>query len=85
MLNNKIFLSVVGPVVFAGVLFLGNQVYATNLAHTTFERYYEYRGCTELLDRTDTYGDCKLADGKTIRLVLINDKWYLEGDGPGVW
>ncbi len=61
------------------------QVYATNLAHTTFERYYAFRGCTELVDKTDTSAHCKLKDGSTIKLVLINNKWYLDGDGPGIW
>jgi hypothetical protein len=66
-------------------VFLAYQVYATNLAHTTFDRYYAFRGCVQLVDKTDTYGDCKLADGQTIKLVLINNKWYLDGDGPGIW
>lgn len=71
--------------VVIGGAFLAYQAYRTNLAHTTFERYYAFRGCTELIDRTATYADCKLANGQTIRMVLLNDRWYLEGDGPGVW
>lgn len=71
--------------IILGAAFAGYQVYKTNLAHTTFERYYAFRGCKELVDKTDTYGDCKLADGQTIKIVLINGRWYLDGDGPGVW
>ena len=56
-----------------------------NLAHSTFDNYYAFRGCVQLIDRTDTYGDCKLADGSTIKIVLINGSWYLDGDGPGIW
>jgi hypothetical protein len=69
----------------AGGSLVAYQVYTTRQAHTTFERYYAFRGCVQLIDKTDTYGDCKLANGQTIRLVLIDGKWYLEGDGPGIW
>lgn len=71
-------------VIIAGA-FLASQVYTTYEAHTTFEKYYAFRGCTQLIDRTATYGDCTLAGGASIRIVLINGKWYLQGDGPGVW
>ena len=72
-------------ILIVGGVFVTYQVYVTNLAHTTFDRYYAFRGCVELIDKTDTYGDCKLANGQTIKLVLINNKWYLDGDGPGIW
>ena len=65
--------------------FIAYQVYATHLAHTTFDRYYTFRGCIELIDKTDTYGDCRLSSGQIIKIVLINGKWYLNGDGPGMW
>ena len=71
--------------VVVGGMCVAYQVYATRLAHTTFERYYAFRGCVQLVDRTDTYGDCKLANGQTIKLVLIDGAWYLDGDGPGIW
>lgn len=79
---------VVSIIIVLGIIgaeFIVYQVYTTNLAHTTFDRYYAFRGCTELIDKTDTYGDCRLPNGKTIKLVLINGKWYLDGDGPGIW
>lgn len=85
MFRNKILWGVIILLVIIAAAFVAYQVYATNLAHTTFERYYAFRGCTQLVDRTATYGDCKLANGQTIKLVLINNKWYLNGDGPGVW
>lgn len=84
MNRSKLFWGVLILVVI-GAVFVGYQVYETRLAHTTFERYYAFRGCVELIDKTDTYADCKLANGSTIRMVVINGKWYLEGDGPGVW
>ena len=85
MLNNKIPWVIISVVLIIGGFLLTYQVYRTNFAHTTFERYYAFRGCTQLIDRADTYGDCKLSDGSVIKLVLINGKWYLDGDGPRVW
>ena len=61
------------------------QVHALKVAHSTFDNYYAFRGCTQLVEKTDTYGICKTASGDTIKIVLINGAWYLEGDGPGVW
>jgi hypothetical protein len=57
----------------------------TRAAHATFDSYYAFRGCTQLLEKTDTYGTCKTASGQTIQIILIDGKWYLENDGPGVW
>ena len=69
----------------AGGVFVACQAYMVHLAHTTFERYYAFRGCVQLIDKTDTYGDCTIANGKTIKIVLIDGAWYLDGDGPGIW
>jgi hypothetical protein len=70
--------------VFINQIFVGRNA-ELQAAHATFEAYYRFRGCTQLVEKTDTYGRCKLSDGKTIKIVLIQGKWYLEGDGPGVW
>jgi hypothetical protein len=85
LFKRKALWGIVVVVIIAFGAFLADQVYETNLAHTTFDRYYAFRGCVELIDKTDTYADCKLANGQTIKLVLINGKWYLDGDGPGIW
>ena len=61
------------------------QIHTLNVAHSSFENYYKFRGCVELLEKTDTYGTCKLASGQTIKLVQINGRWFLDGDGPGVF
>lgn len=74
-----------GIVVVAAAIFLAYQSRELAIAHSTFENYYAFRGCETLVDRTDTYGHCKLADGSTIKIVRIDGKWYLDGDGPGVW
>ena len=53
-----------------------------NVAHSSFENYYNFRGCTELIGKTDTYGVCQISSGKTIKIVKYEDKWYLDGDLP---
>lgn len=53
-----------------------------NLAHSTFENYYKFRGCIELVEKTDTYGLCKIKSGETIKIVKYENKWYLDGDLP---
>jgi len=50
------------------------------IAHSTFENYYAFRGCVQLIEKTDTYGMCKLSSGQTIKLVKFKNKWYLDGD-----
>ena len=52
-------------------------------AHKTFDNYYAFRGCQSLIEKTDTFGICKLKDGKTIKIVLYQGKWFLDGDLPG--
>jgi hypothetical protein len=51
-----------------------------NIAHSSFENYYNFRGCVALLEKTDTYGICRLPSGQTIKLVKVNNKWFLDGD-----
>ena len=51
-------------------------------AHSTFENYYKFRGCAELISKTDETGLCKLKDDKTIKLVKYRGKWFLDGDLP---
>lgn len=54
-------------------------------AHSSLENYAAFRGCIGLTNQTATSTDCSLQSGQKIKLVKINDKWYLEGDGPGKW
>ena len=65
------------------VLTLGiNQFQVLKKAHSTFENYYAFRGCTQLLDKKADYGTCKTSTGETIKIVKYNNKWYLDGDLP---
>ena len=75
--------------VFSGVIVMALVVasvwYVLYLqkAHSSFENYYAFRGCVRLIERTDAYGICSLADGKTIKIVLYQGRWFLDGDLPG--
>jgi hypothetical protein len=70
-------------IVAAGGLVL-EQFLFLQKAHSTFDNYYTFRGCTQLLSTTTNSGVCKTLSGDTITIVEINGKWYLQGDGPGV-
>lgn len=56
------------------------QIHTLNVAHSSFENYYKFRGCVELMEKTDTYATCKLSSGETIKLVQVDNKWFLDGD-----
>jgi len=59
-----------------------NQVLVLRQAHSTFDNYYAFRGCVQLLEKTEDYGTCQTATGETIKIVKFNNKWYLDGDLP---
>lgn len=68
-----------------GVLLLcaaAGWVYYLHVAHSTFENYYKFRGCAELVEKTDTYGTCRLSSGEVIKIVKFQGQWYLDGDLP---
>jgi hypothetical protein len=72
-------------VLLAGILvflFGVYQILYLQKAHSTFENYYTFRGCTQLLTRTEDYGLCKSGGGQTIKIVKFQSKWYLDGDLP---
>jgi hypothetical protein len=62
-----------------------SQFFILQQARSSFDNYYAFRGCTQLIQKTDTYGTCKLSSGETIEIVEIGNKWYLAGDEPGIW
>lgn len=51
-------------------------------AHASFESYYAFRGCVQLIEKTDDYGVCRTGSGQTVQIVKYQDKWYLDGDLP---
>ena len=62
--------------------FAVSQFLRVEKAHSTFDNYYAFRGCTKLIDKTATYADCQLPSGQIIKLVDFRDRWYLDGDLP---
>ena len=83
--NQKIILFVVSFAIIIVLVFGIQQIFILQNAHSTFDNYYAFRGCTQLLEKTDTSGICMTKSGATVTIVEINNKWYLQGDGPGVW
>ena len=77
-MKSKIVIVVVLIIVVIGI----NQVFVLRKAHSTFEDYYAFRGCVQLLERTADYGTCKIASGQVIKIVKYQNKWYLDGDLP---
>jgi len=58
------------------------QIILLNKAHSTFENYYAFRGCTKLLNKNDDFGTCQTNSGQNIKIVRFQNKWYLDGDLP---
>jgi hypothetical protein len=58
------------------------QIIYLKEAHRTFENYYIFRGCTQLFEKTDSYGICKTNSGQIIKIVKYQNKWYLDSDLP---
>jgi hypothetical protein len=80
--NKKIvIISAVIIVILLVVLFI-QQVVMLRKAHSTFENYYAFRGCVQLLATTTDSGTCRTGGGQVIKIVLYNGKWYLDGDLP---
>jgi hypothetical protein len=73
---------IIAVIILAGIGFFAYENDHLKVAHSTFDNYYAFRGCQTLIDRTDAYGDCKLKNGSTIKIVKYQDKWFLDGDLP---
>ena len=77
--KNIIFETIILLVVIILSFFWINKL---RVAHSTFQNYYNFRGCESLIEKADTYGTCKLASGNIIKLVKFQNKWYLDDDLP---
>lgn len=61
------------------------QLFIVQSAHDSFDNYYKFRGCSELISKSTDSATCRLSSGTTIKLVKFQDKWYLDGDLPNGW
>ncbi len=82
ILTQKVLLSAVAVVIVVLIVFVVNEVRVLHKAHSTFANYYSFRGCVQLVTKAPTYGICKTGSGQTIKIVLYQGKWYLNGDLP---
>jgi hypothetical protein len=67
--------------VVAGIFVVG-QILFLQKAHSTFESYYNFRGCVQLISTTTDSGICRTGSGQMIKMVKFDGKWYLDGDLP---
>lgn len=59
------------------------QLVVLQIAHSSFDNYYRFRDCVQLINKTNDYGTCVISSGEVIKIVKYQDKWYLDGDLPG--
>jgi hypothetical protein len=81
----NLFIAIVAATVIMGFIvlnLLSNYFFFLRRAHSSFENYYAFRGCKQLLQKTDGFGICKTDSGDVIKIVLYEGKWYLDGDLP---
>lgn len=78
----KLAIIIIILVAVATFIFFINQVLYLQKAHSTFENYYAFRDCVQLLSKTDNYGFCKTSSEQIIKIVKFQGKWYLDGDLP---
>ena len=82
LLDHKLLITALLSVIVVVSVIAFSQIRTLHKAHSSFENYYDFRGCTQLLKRTPTYGVCKTGSGQTITIVEYHGKWYLQGDLP---
>ncbi|MGB7958239.1 MAG: hypothetical protein WCF77_05395 [Minisyncoccia bacterium] len=83
MISKKTLVIIIIVLVAIAILILGiSQWFYLRKAHSTFENYYAFRGCAQLLEKTDDYGICETGSGQTVKIVKYENKWYLDGDLP---
>ncbi len=83
--NFKKLFAIFGILIILGLVVFFAEVLYLKKAHSSFENYYSFRGCVSLVEKTDSYGICRLASGQEIKLVKFQGAWYLDGDLPGGW
>ena len=61
------------------------KAYTLHKAHSSLANYAAFRDCKSLSGQTDDSAECVTQSGQTVTLMNIGGKWYLKGDGPGIW
>ena len=76
--------TVVLMIILAAVflIFVAYEFASLDVAHSSFDNYYKFRGCTQLVNKTDAYGYCQTGNGQLIEIVQFDGRWYLAGDLP---
>lgn len=80
--QNKPLIVFIVLVILLILIFAISQWLYLRRAHSTFENYYAFRGCVQLIDKADDYGTCRTNSGQVIKIVKYENKWYLDGDLP---
>ncbi|MFZ1970748.1 MAG: hypothetical protein WAU65_01030 [Candidatus Nanoarchaeia archaeon] len=70
-------------VLFLSIIMI-NQVITIYDAHATFEGYCHWRSL-EIVNESNNYGYCNNSLGQVYKMVLVNRRWYLDGDLPNNW
>ncbi len=78
----SIFVCIIFILIISACILGISQIILLNKAHSSFTNYYNFRGCTQLVEKTNSYGICKLGSGQTIKIVKYDNKWYLNKDLP---
>ncbi len=82
MAKNKAVIIVISAAVMLALVFGINQWLYLDKAHSTFENYYAFRGCVQLISTSSDSGICRTNSGETIKIVKYQNEWYLDGDLP---
>ena len=80
--NRKLIVAIAALLAVAAIMLFAWQVVTLRKAHSTFDNYYAFRGCVQLLATTSDSGTCRTGSGQTIKIVLYEGRWYLDGDLP---
>jgi hypothetical protein len=80
--NTRRIIFFLAVIILLAIVFGIYQVLYLRKAHGTFENYYAFRGCIQLIKKTQDYGICKISSGQTIKIVKFDNRWFLDGDLP---
>jgi hypothetical protein len=81
-MNIRRIILLLAVIILLGIVFGIYQVFYLRKAHSSFENYYVFRGCIQLIKKTQDYGICKISSGQMIKIVKFDNRWFLDGDLP---